>query len=278
MKLFRNIFTIALAAILSAAPSALANSGGITGQTIAGCTCHGGDPSPSVSINVTSPSGSFTVEPGAVLNLKAVVAHSVDNQFGIDIAVRATATGGAAQGTLAVAPNETGLTFVTFAKELTHKQPKQGTNKEAAFEFTWKAPTTPGTYYLHIAASAVNGNGNESGDSWNKLTPIAITVGSTGVDEPTTANAPVLEAFPNPSQSGVTLKFALETAAQCEVTIADMSGRTIFSMAKHNRDAGEQAIPWDGRDATGNLIAGGQYVAVVRSNNKVSHIPFSIVR
>lgn len=276
MKVFRNIFITVLTLVLSAAPSAFANSGGISGYNFIGCTCHSGDASPSVSINVTSSSGSFSVQPGEVLNLKAVVAHSVNNLFGVDIAVRASATGGAIQGTLAPAASETGLSLLL--KELTHKQPKQGTNKEVMFEFTWKAPTTPGTYYLHMAAIAVNGNGLESGDSWNKIEPIAIVVAPNGVDDPTTVNAPVLEAFPNPSQSGVTLKFALESAAQCEVTIADMNGRAMFTMTKHNRDAGEQTIPWDGRDAVGNLVADGQYIAVVRSGNKVSHIPVSIVR
>ncbi len=277
MKSFRNIFLLAAAALLTAAPAASANSGGVSGQTILGCTCHSGDASPSVIIGVTSSTGSFNVQPGGVLNLKAVVAHSVNNQFGIDIAVRASASGGAVQGTLAPAANETN-NLKTLVKELTHRQSKQGTNKQVSFDFTWTAPAAPGTYFLHIAAAAVNGDGQESGDSWNKITPVAITVGPNSVEDLATANAPVLEAFPNPSQSGVTLKFTLESAAECEITVADMRGNPVFIMPKHSRNAGEQAVVWNGRDAAGNPVAGGRYVAVVRSGNKVSHIPFSIVR
>lgn len=275
ISLFRMFFAVCVVA-LGGVGFAFANSGGVTGQTVAGCTCHNANPSNSVSISVASASGSFAVEPGGVLNLTAVVAHATNNRFGVNIAVRATAAGGSAQGTLAVGSGESGLRVLL--RELTHRQPKGGVNNKTEFSFAWTAPATPGTYFLHIASMGVNGNGREdAGDFWDKITPIAITVGSTGVEEPASPVS-LVSAFPNPSGGGVSVKFTLDAPAECEITVADMRGNPVFILPKHSRYAGENTLEWNGFDASGNPIAAGRYVAVIRAGGGISHIPLTIAR
>jgi hypothetical protein len=155
--------------------AALAYSGGITGVTSSGCTCHGAQS----SATTLSLSGNTTTRAGQTLNLTVVVAHSSRQAAGVNIAVKDQQ--GQNAGTLAPA---TGSGLQLSNGELTHQQPKTMSNGQAAFSFTWTAPSTPGTYTLRAAGCAVNGNGNTSGDAWNFLSPVTLTVAGIRVEQP----------------------------------------------------------------------------------------------
>lgn len=155
--------------------AALAYSGGITGVTSSGCTCHGAQS----SATTLSLSGNTTTRAGQTLNLTVVVAHSSRQAAGVNIAVKDQQ--GQNVGTLAPA---TGSGLRLSNGELTHQQPKTMSNGQAAFSFTWTAPSTPGTYTLRAAGCAVNGNGNTSGDAWNFLSPVTLTVAGIRVEQP----------------------------------------------------------------------------------------------
>jgi hypothetical protein len=155
--------------------AALAYSGGITGVTSSGCTCHGAQS----SATTLSLSGNTTTRAGQTLNLTVVVAHSSRQAAGVNIAVKDQQ--GQNVGTLAPA---TGSGLQLSNGELTHQQPKTMSNGQAAFSFTWTAPSTPGTYTLRAAGNAVNGNGNTSGDAWNFLSPVTLTVAGIRVEQP----------------------------------------------------------------------------------------------
>jgi hypothetical protein len=155
--------------------AALAYSGGITGVTSSGCTCHGAQS----SATTLSLSGNTTTRAGQTLNLTVVVAHSSRQAAGVNIAVKDQQ--GQNVGTLAPA---TGSGLQLSNGELTHQQPKTMSNGQATFSFTWTAPSTPGTYTLRAAGNAVNGNGNTSGDAWNFLSPVTLTVAGIRVEQP----------------------------------------------------------------------------------------------
>ena len=155
--------------------TALAYSGGITGVTTSGCTCHGAQS----NATTLSLSGSTTTRPGQTLNLTVIVAHSSQQAAGINIAVKDQQ--GQNAGTLAPA---TGSGLQLANGELTHQQPKTMSGGQASFSFSWTAPSTPGTYTLRAAGNAVNGNGNTAGDAWNFLTPTTLTVAGIRVLEP----------------------------------------------------------------------------------------------
>ncbi len=155
---------------------ALAYSGGITQRTApnAGCgTCHGSSPG-ATQITAQSGSGSWTVQTGQTLQITLIVAHSSRPRAGINIAVKTTQGGNQDAGNLQPIAGS-GLKKV--GNELTHQAPKNLSGGQVTFQCTWQAPSTPGTYYLQVAANAVNGNGRpDSGDEWKVMSPIAITV------------------------------------------------------------------------------------------------------
>ncbi|MGA2296847.1 MAG: choice-of-anchor V domain-containing protein [FCB group bacterium] len=161
--------------------TALANStgsvNGRTSTTSPGCNCHDPVSNSATTVSVVSSTGSFNVAPGSTTNFTITVTNATEVKAGIDIAVKTTQTGETDIGTLT--PNvSTGLK--PNGKELVHYQPKPLVSGSASFQFSWKAPNTPGTYYLRAVGNAVNGDGDTTGylDHWNWMPVQPITVGT----------------------------------------------------------------------------------------------------
>ncbi len=166
---------ILLLGLLWPAESAARNSG-ITGRTLvngSGCgSCHGGSSSVNTSLELISATGSFTVDAGSTTSFTLEVAHSSHTRAGCNIAAKTTETGNTNAGTLTP-----GAGLQSSGGEVTHTTKKTISGGKATFEFSWKAPTTPGEYWIRAAGNAVNNNGSsDAGDDWNWLTPVKITV------------------------------------------------------------------------------------------------------
>ncbi len=144
---------------------------GITGRTASGCTCHGTENS-NTTLTAISQSGSWTVQTASNNTFTIRVANSGYSYAGVNIAVKSTQNGETNVGTLT--PN-TGSGLQSSNGELTHTSPKNYSSY-ASFDFTWTAPSTPGTYYLRAAGNAVNNNNQNTGDQWNFMTTQEITV------------------------------------------------------------------------------------------------------
>lgn len=144
---------------------------GITGRTASGCTCHGTENS-NTTLTAISQSGSWTVQTGSTNTFTIRVANSGYSYAGTNIAVKTSQNGETNAGTLT--PN-TGSGLQSSNGELTHTSPKNYSGY-ASFDFTWTAPSTPGTYYLRAAGNAVNNNNQNTGDQWNFMTTQEITV------------------------------------------------------------------------------------------------------
>jgi hypothetical protein len=66
---------------------------------------------------------------------------------------------------------------------------------------------------------------------------------------------------PNPARSGTTLRYGLASPARVRLALYDAAGRLVRMLADGPREAGEQAVRWDGRDDGGRAIAPGLYLA-----------------
>jgi hypothetical protein len=94
-------------------------------------------------------------------------APAIQPRAGFDVAAKG--------GTLAIVDGE-GEQILN--REVTHTMPKAiAANAEAAWQFTWQAPTTPGVYVLFGAGNNVNFDTFETGDA-SAITTLMITVGS----------------------------------------------------------------------------------------------------
>lgn len=156
--------------LLLALPAAMASSSGRTGSSTTGCSCHGSsaDATTTAAFSV----GSTTVSPGDAVRLALDVTSSDRSRAGAGLDVSAS-------GGVLVAGRNTQV----LSGEITHSAPaKMVPGTPATFDFSWTAPSTPGTYTLYAAANAVDFDGSAGGDGWNLATLLLEVVGEDAPD------------------------------------------------------------------------------------------------
>ncbi len=234
-------------------------SGGITGRTAqgVGCgRCHGITPG-ATQITAQSGSGSWTVQTGQTLQITIIVAHSSRPKAGVNIAVKTTQGGNQDAGNLQPASGS-GLKKVN--NELTHQAPKTLSGGQVSFQFNWQAPSTPGTYYLRVAANAVNNNGQaDAQDEWKVMTPIAITVvapqQSITVLEPNGG-----EQWCRGTQQLV--RWEANNVDKVDILLSSDGGQHYNTVLAENLDASQGSWLWD---IPADFAQGTQYRILVRN-------------
>jgi len=82
-------------------------------------------------------------------------------------------------------------------------------------------------------------------------------------------NAPVaashLSAAPNPFGGGTTIRYALARTGHADVRVYDLAGRQVRQLVDGTVPAGEHAVPWNGRDDSGQRVRPGVYLYRVRA-------------
>ena len=100
--------------------------------------------------------------------------------------------------------------FTTMSGEITHTGPKDNDqNGEAAWQFTWQAPTTPGVYVLFGAGNSVDASTTVEGDEAAIIT-LMITVGDVA---PTPT--PTLTPTPSPTTTPTATPHTIACAGDC---------------------------------------------------------------
>ncbi|MCK5065469.1 MAG: T9SS type A sorting domain-containing protein, partial [Candidatus Fermentibacteraceae bacterium] len=114
------------------------------------------------------------------------------------------------------------------------------------------------------------------GSTWTDLTTVDTTANfcikalcnlSVGIEEGDTV-LPVLSLnplYPNPFSAQVAISFSLASAGFAEISVYDLSGRQIETIAGQEFAAGEHAVMWEGRDSYGNPAASGVYLVRIRT-------------
>jgi flagellar hook assembly protein FlgD len=74
------------------------------------------------------------------------------------------------------------------------------------------------------------------------------------------------------AQNVLTASFTLTHPAQVAVTVETKSGIVIRTLASSQMQAGEQRLPWDGRNASGSLAYGGAYLVRVTATNEIGEV------
>ena len=108
--------------------------------------------------------------------------------------------------------------------------------------------------------SAVDFSGNES----EFAAPSGPTVGIADSGLPTTLQ--FYPGAPNPFRSATMLRFALPVDSKVELSVYDVTGRRVRSLADHTFDAGIHTIRWNGRDDAGRTLPPGLYLTRFNAN------------
>jgi hypothetical protein len=120
------------------------------------------------------------------------------------------------------------------------------------------------------------GQGGRGGD----LYAIEIPGTSSGVDEPLPISASFgLRAnYPNPSYPRTTVSYSLSRPGFVRLTIHDVGGRLVRTLAEGFRSDGEHKAVWAGEDESGRSTASGVYFARLESGNQLSTRRIVVVR
>jgi len=94
---------------------------------------------------------------------------------------------------------------------------------------------------------------------------------ATAVTEAHTASLPssitLSQNSPNPFNSDTTIRFALPTPADVELSIFNLAGQQVATLVEGMREAGTYTIHWDGRDDDGRELASGVYLYQLRTGD-----------
>jgi len=232
---------VSLSVGVAATPAAAKTTGiyGFSGMDMglycsnAGFGCH------SAAADTVAPlvrfEGPTQVDPGATATYRFVVtsqAPKTQIQAGLDVA--------ASGGTLIA---EGGQQEQLLHGEITHTGPKDNDqNGEAAWEFMWRAPTTPGLYVLFGAGNSVDASTTPDGDE-AAITTLMITVGSvppTATATPPPTATPVVRCAGDCNRDGVVginelvlaVNVALGALPASSCTACDTNGDGMVSISE----------------------------------------------
>jgi YVTN family beta-propeller protein len=75
----------------------------------------------------------------------------------------------------------------------------------------------------------------------------------------------VIDVYPNPFNPRSTVSWQLDAATVGTITVHDLAGRHLRTLARGTLAAGRHAVTWDGRDTTGRAVPSGTYLVTMRA-------------
>ena len=74
--------------------------------------------------------------------------------------------------------------------------------------------------------------------------------------------------FPNPFNQSTVIRIDLETRAEVELVVYNISGQQVATLAQGPYPSGEYTFTWDGRNTHGAELASGVYCYRLRANGR----------
>jgi hypothetical protein len=88
----------------------------------------------------------------------------------------------------------------------------------------------------------------------------------------------LLASYPNPFNSATQISFAIPREGHVMMTVYDILGRVITTLADREFEAGKHTIRWDGNCADGNPAVSGRYYVRVTSDGDCLTIPVTLLK
>ena len=79
----------------------------------------------------------------------------------------------------------------------------------------------------------------------------------------------LFQAFPNPFNSGTSIRYALREASRTQLKVYSMAGHEVVTLVDGYRGAGHHSVHWDGTDRLGRPLPSGVYVYRIVSGGLV---------
>jgi hypothetical protein len=199
--------------------------------------------------------------------IEAARIYEVDLQAGIQYPMSAWRVVGVTPLAFAVFPPTPGAVF-NLRQAAAYSHPVAGQDY-AALAFT---PTVSGKHLLVVYRSNA---------PW-EVARYKLAVGSQAVSAPTGAPRPeearILGVQPNPARDHVRISFATPGAGTVRLTLHDVTGRRVATLADGELDAGRHDMDVPTRDEAGRALPAGLYWARMETGRHVSTARVAIIR
>ncbi len=165
-----------------------------------------------------------------------------------------------------VAVTDDGQTWVA----LEHTQASEEAWVEFTFDLTDYIDLTDAVQFRFVASDGGSGSLVEAGvDDFllNAIWPVATDVQSDLTMVP--VKLAMRPNFPNPFNPVTTMQFDLPARGVVDLTIFDVNGRAVATLARGPYDAGTHSLRWEGNDADGHPVASGVYFSRLTFDGEV---------
>jgi hypothetical protein len=88
----------------------------------------------------------------------------------------------------------------------------------------------------------------------------------------------LLSNYPNPFNSSTQIRFEVGTMTHVNIGVYDVLGRNVATLADRDFVSGTHAIPWNGADAGGRMVASGRYFVMARAGDAVRSLPIVLLK
>jgi hypothetical protein len=106
----------------------------------------------------------------------------------------------------------------------------------------------------------------------------AFTAAMTAVHDGSTPSIQFSPAAPNPFNPSTTLRFSLAQAGHVRVSIFDAAGRLVTTLVDEVREAGAQAVTWNGRNEANRVVPAGFYFVRAESHGTVQVQKIALIK
>ncbi|RMF57201.1 MAG: T9SS C-terminal target domain-containing protein [Calditrichaeota bacterium] len=185
---------------------------------------------------------------------------SVDTNGDLEVSIKVASKAG-------IDPNRVSLIYASsdgnFDKEVSMAQ---GTEPHA-FTAAIPGPLTGTVHFYFRAADSSNTvalHPFDAPDSSFSFTPNPVSV--VGDENTVPDRFRLAQNYPNPFNPTTRIEFDLPTASVVSLVIYNVLGQQVAVLAREQRfPAGRHALTWDGKDASGKVVAGGLYFYQLRA-------------
>jgi hypothetical protein len=253
MKKIITIFVV----ILVFTTQLLSSSGGYTGATTTGCTCHG-----------TLSAGNAAITTSAAPDIFSSAGFVAGNTYKLTISV----TGGPAgtKGGFNLKASAGSFSNPSASARLQSGEVTHSNSNVKSWTVDWTAPTTStDSVVFNFAGNAVNGDGDSSGDD-PTVTARRAAYKTTSVfdrDILVVNSFQLLQNYPNPFNAQTTIGYQIDISGEARLKIFDLSGREIYSAVQRHVSPGNYSFIWNGINFAGGMVASGVYTYQVTFNN-----------
>lgn len=228
-----------------------------------GCTCHGSNPTPSVSVSITGPD---SVAVGQTVTYSVSISNGPAQVGGFNVAVDT--------GSVDIIPGDTTIKreeypFGSGEYELTHSHPKPFSGNSVSWSFRYTAPNFPIIDTLYASGNSANNDGTNDNDNWNwspnKQIRVYNPIGIINISS-VARDFSISQNYPNPFNPITQINFSVARSSNVQIKVFDILGNETALLVNENLKQGEYKTEFN----AANLASGTYFYSLVINGEKIS--------